>query len=157
MQPKQPNEALSFKIGLSGTFWKKIPEYSVLLDNKLIKKDQLTTSLNNGEQLTSPTEFIEFTAEVEEDVPHQLQIRLENKDNGDTIVEGQTIVKDMLLNVDSIEIEEISLGNLLWDESEFLPDDSQRPILKQCVNLGWNGTYTLTFTSPYYLWLLEKT
>jgi hypothetical protein len=28
--------------------------------------------------------------------------------------------------------------------------------LDNCVNLGWNGTYTLKFASPFYIWLLEK-
>ena len=24
------------------------------------------------------------------------------------------------------------------------------------LNLGWNGSYTLNFSSPFYIWLLEK-
>jgi hypothetical protein len=28
--------------------------------------------------------------------------------------------------------------------------------LQNCVNLGWNGKWTLPFQSPFYIWLLES-
>jgi hypothetical protein len=66
------------------------------------------------------------------------------------------IVKDMLLNVVSVEIDEIDIGHLLHSKSTFTGDDPTRPVLSNCVNLGWNGTWKLTFTSPFYIWLLEN-
>jgi hypothetical protein len=92
---------------------------------------------------------------------HTLKIRLENKTASDTLVENGEIVKDMLLNIDDIEIDDISLGNLLWS-AEYLLDKPQEykgnsiNHLDGCVNLGWNGTYVLKFTTPFYVWLLEK-
>ena len=71
------------------------------------------------------------------------------------------IVKDLLLNINDIKIEDISLGNLLWT-ADYKLDQKQTfngqeiDHLDNCVNLGWNGTYMLTFTSPFYLWLLEN-
>ena len=62
----------------------------------------------------------------------------------------------MLLNIDSIEIDEIDISELKWSASEFVADDPNRPTLQECVNLGWNGSYQLKFTSPFYLWLLEN-
>jgi hypothetical protein len=100
--------------------------------------------------------IIEFSADVLEEQEHCLEIRLENKTNSDTIARGDEIVKDMLLNIDSIEIDEIDLGEVKWNKSEFVADDPNRPTLKNCVNLGWNGSYQLKFTSPFYLWLLEN-
>ena len=67
----------------------------------------------------------------------------------------------MLLNIDDITIDDISLGNLLWS-AEYLLDTPQTyngqtiTKLDSCVNLGWNGSYSLKFTSPFYLWLLEN-
>jgi len=93
--------------------------------------------------------------------PHTLKIRLENKTISDTVIENGEVVKDMLLNIDDITIDEISLGNLLWS-AEYILDEKQTykgqeiDHLDGCVNLGWNGTYTLKFTSPFYIWLLEK-
>ncbi len=152
MSQTQPDlESLKFKIGLSGTYWGKRPQYSVLL-NKI--------KLQSGE-ITEPSDqvfYIEFQADCTEDSDNILEIRLENKEDSDTVENSERteILKDMLLNIHSIEIDEISMDQLIWSKSQFLPDDSSRPILDNCVNLGWNGAYTFKFTSPFYLWLLES-
>lgn len=159
MSNSQSKETLTFKIGLSATFWDKFPEYSILLNDVLIERNFLKFDISPpNEQKLSPTKYIEFTAELEEGSSNKLQIRLENKEDNDTVEndEKTAIVKDLLLNINSIEIDDISLEQLIWDCSEFVADDPARPVLKKCVNLGWNGTYTLEFTSPFYLWLLEN-
>lgn len=152
VQPKL--EKIHFKVGLSGTYWGKKPQYEILInDNKFFEG---VVSKNQVE-----TEFFEFSVELEEDRTHKLQIRLVNKTDKDVIKDVDdkdnfNIIKDMLLNIDKIFIDDIDIGHLMWTESYFVGDDNTRPVLKNCVNLGWNGTYTLEFTSPFYLWLLEK-
>lgn len=149
MNQLTPNtEALTFKIGLSGTFWDKRPAFSIWVNDVMYASDCIEDH---------SIKYVTFSAELEENQQHQLKIRLENKTDSDTIVDHDTIVKDMLLNIDSIEIDDIEIGTIKWSESKFIPDDVQaRSVLLNCVNLGWNGTYTLSFESPYYLWLLEK-
>lgn len=145
----QPKETLKFRIGLSGTFWDKVPQFSILVNNKVYESG----SIDN-----KATQYFEFTTELEENQIHELKIRLENKSNEDT-VQNETktaIIKDLLLNIDSIEIDDIELDQIKWSASEFVPDDSTRPRLDNCVNLGWNGAYVIQFTSPFYLWLLEN-
>ena len=84
------------------------------------------------------------------------KISLVNKTDLDCFVdENGNITRDMLLNIESIEIDDIDLGVLKWTLSEFTPDDTAIAPLKSCVNLGWNGTYRLTFNTPFYVWLLE--
>lgn len=159
MQNNQPKETLSFKIGLTGVFWDKLPEYSILLNDKVITQGKIESNIQPpGEQKTSVVSYIEFTADILEDSTNRLQIRLENKEDKDTVQNEDCteILRDMLLNIVSIEIDDIPLDQLLWDKSEFVADDSTKPTLKRCVNLGWNGTYILEFTSPFYLWLLEN-
>ena len=97
-------ETLKFKIGLSGTFWDKKPEYAVLLNDQKIAGGTI-------QDLT--TEYVEFTADIEEGSDNKLIVRLENKTPADTVQnEDKTeIVKDMLLNIDSIEIDDIDLAN----------------------------------------------
>lgn len=143
-------ENLKFDITLSGTYWGKRPQFSIWLDEQVVKqtefKDQVQT--------------VSFTRELYEG-QHSLKIRLENKDDHDTVIENGQIVKDMLLNIDDIIIDDISIGNLLWS-AEYILDHPQEyqgktiTKLDNCVNLGWNGTYILNFTSPFYIWLLEK-
>ena len=142
-------ESLAFKIGISGTYWGKKPQYEILInDNVLIKKE---ISGSNKE-----LEYSEFNYDIEDNFV--ITIRLTNKEDSDTILDetNTIILKDMLLNIESIEIEGIELEFLKWTASSFTPDDLKRPILKSCVNLGWNGSYQLPISSPFYLWLLEN-
>lgn len=151
MSQTQPEETLAFKIGISGTYWGKRPQYSILIDNHEIATGFIK---NDSDQV----EYLTFTASIAENQEHCLQIKLLNKDIYDTVenADKTAILKDMLLNIHSVEIDEISLEHLMWSASKFIADDSHRPTLEQCVNLGWNGAYTLTFSSPFYLWLLEN-
>ena len=144
-------ENLSFKISLTGTFWDRHPQFSVWLDDHAVIQSEIASS---AEQVVS------FERRVDEGT-HTLKIRLENKTSADTVVENGDVVKDMLLNIDDITIDDISLGNLLWS-AEYVLDNKQTykgqeiDHMDGCVNLGWNGTYTLKFSSPFYIWLLEK-
>lgn len=154
MSQQLNKETLSFKIGLSGTYWGKKPQYSILVND--VKIADGVISKPSGE-----VEYLTFSCDLEEEQEHSLIIRLENKTDSDTVKnprvgEPYVIEKDLLLNINSIEVDDISLETLLWTTSKFVPDDSAKPELKACVNLGWNGSYILQFRSPFYLWLLEN-
>ena len=145
------SETLKFRIGVSGSYWDKKPAYSVSVDG--VEQACAVIAADTG-----VVEYAEFTLAVAEDSPHLLEIKLLNKTDDD-VVQSQDkteIVKDMLLNIESISIDDIELGQIKWDQSEFVAEDPVRPTLKNCVNLGWNGSYQLKFDSPFYLWLLEK-
>lgn len=146
-------ETLHFKIGLAGNYWDKVPIYSILIDDKILFTKEIATP-------TGEVDFIEFDVDVAEG-PRILKIRLENKTDDQVVKDNNTkedfvIVKDMLLHIDSIEIDEINLGDLVWKKSTFTGDDTSRPTLVKCVDLGWNGTWALPFESPFYIWLLEN-
>lgn len=143
-------EKLHFKIGLAGTYWSKAPAYSISVNDVVIVTSQVTTP---SEELF----YIEFDSELSEG-PALLKIRLENKDWTDTVQnEDKTeILKDMLLNIKSVEIDELDLGNLIYTKTEFVGDDLARPVLTRCQDLGWNGAWILAFESPFYIWLLEN-
>jgi hypothetical protein len=144
-------EKLSFVVTLSGTFWDRRPQFSIWLDDHAVIQSEIVS------EALQPVAFERTVDEGE----HTLKIRLENKTDADTITENGAVIKDMLLNIDDITIDDISLGNLLWS-AEYILDYPQEykgqtiTKLDNCVNLGWNGTYTLKFSSPFYIWLLEK-
>lgn len=148
-------EQLTFKIGLSGTFHDKRPEYSVCIND---------TEFKHGIVETDSDEifYVEFIADFQENTTNKLKVKLLNKTSSDTILNDGQIIQDMLLNIKSIEIEEIDLGSLMWSHSCFTTDKPQKfngkivTELKNCVNLGWNGAYELEFTSPVYIWLLDN-
>jgi len=143
-------EVLHFEVTLGKTCWKKNPKFSVWVDNEKIIQDELVLD----------TQTFKFKQQFEAG-SHELKIRLENKTVSDTVLEDGLVVKDLLLNIENIVIDDIGLGNLLWS-AEYLLDHPQEyqgktiDHLDHCVNLGWNGTYILKFSSPFYIWLLEK-
>ena len=149
-------ESLHFKIGISGTYWDKRPQYSIAVGNDIIKEGAISVA-------SDETEYIEFDYETDLDAPC-LKISLLNKTDQDTVQnEDKTaIVNDMLLNIVSVEIDEIDIGHLIYGLSEYhvdVPvkvDDVTTQIVKHCVNLGWNGTWQLTWNNPFYIWLLEN-
>jgi hypothetical protein len=144
-------ESLDFAVTVSGTYWDKRPQFSIWLDDHVV----IQTSISSESQQTH-----KFTHTLDSG-EHTLSIRLENKFPSDTKIINGEVTDDMLLNIDDIEIDKISLGHLLWD-AEYKLDKPQQyngkeiTQLDKCVNLGWNGTYILKFSSPFYIWLLEK-
>ena len=149
-------ESLHFKIGISGTYWDKRPQYSIAVGDNIIKEGAITVA-------SDETEYIEFDYETDLDAPC-LKISLLNKTDQDTVQnEDKTaIVNDMLLNIVSVEIDEINLGHLIYGLSEYHVAQSVEyngeitNLVKNCVNLGWNGTWQLTWNNPFYIWLLEN-
>jgi len=146
-------ERLHFKIGLTGTYWDKAPRYGVVVNDQVIKIDNIQAP--SGE-----VEYFEFDVDLEEG-PCELKIKLINKESTDVVKDNPdspdfTIIKDLLLNIKSVEIDEIDLANLIHTKSHFIPDNKEHPELDMCIDLGWNGTWVLPFESPFYIWLLEN-
>jgi len=149
-------EKIHVKLGISGTYWDKRPKYRVLFNDEVIKESEIT--LPSGE-----VEYLEFDSEYSTDTA-TIKIQLLNKENSDTVqsaIEGD-IIQDMLLNIVSMEVDEIDLGQILFEDSDYVTDfpvefaGETTQLVKRCVNLGWNGTWSLTWNNPFYIWLLEK-
>lgn len=148
-------EKLNFKIGLSGTGSATSHTFQILIDDKVYI-----------EELTKPeTTVYEFNCDLSEG-EHYLKIKLLDKDNSKVVkdLEGN-LIEDFLLNIDSVEIDDIDIDMLKWTHSSYFPvypenysDLDQKTIfeVKNCVTLGWNGTWQIALTSPIYIWLLEN-
>ena len=146
-------EHLHFKIGLAGTYWDKQPQYSILLNDTLVQSGYIESP---ADEIT----YIEFDTEIAEG-PAVLKIRLDNKEDSDVLKDDYTstdfiILKDLLLNIKNIQINNVDLGNIIRKNSKFVSDNGACPVLTNCVDLGWNGTWELEFESPFYIWLLEN-
>ena len=154
-------ETLHFKIGLSTNSTAKMPEFTLGVNGTTYFKGTLSSG--------GSTEYFEFDAEIQEG-DGLFELCFLNKQETDTVKgDNGEILEDMLLNVDSVEIDDISLGFLLWTHSKYFPmypesyieycktagNDLPESVLN-CVNMGWNGTWKIPFTSPFFVWLLEN-
>jgi hypothetical protein len=160
-QNNKPHETLAFKVGIIGKYWSKRPVFSINVDGETkfhgeVKNPSLWTL---GVTEDDVVDYIEFTHTVEEGLDHYIEIRLENKDNGndgDTVVDAEgKIVRDMFITVHSIKVDGVELDQILWRNGVYTPDDPKIAPLTQCTTMGWNGGFRIDFTSPFYSWVLE--
>ena len=154
-------EKLKFKLELYATMWNKPPVADITIDGKSYFKDEITSTKEK------PT-IIEFEHELEESKSYNLVINRSGKGNRETVVEDKKIVKDQLLHIKSIEIDEIDIGSLIYEgiyKPEYPTEWATQQVklgnklpetIKNSPSLGHNGTWTFSFTSPFYMWLLEN-
>lgn len=141
-------EEIAVDIELSSTNWdKRYPGAKVYINDTLIFENLVV----------EPTK-IHWQGTAQE--TNKITVQMYNKNPGDTVLDNEgNIVNDVVLNINSIAIDEIELDNLLWTHSVYYPDANQTSApksMQECVNLGWNGRWELQFDSPIYLWLLEN-
>ena len=154
-------EKLKFKLELYATMWNKPPIADISIDSKSYFKEEITSTKDK------PT-IVEFEHELEESKSYNLIIDRSGKNKRETVVEDEKIVKDQLLHIKSIEIDEIDIGSLIY-EGVYTPEYPEQwatqqaktgnklpKTIKNSPALGHNGTWTFTFSSPFYMWLLEN-
>ena len=154
-------EKLKFKLELYATMWNEPPIAEIKINEKSYFKEEITSIKDK------PT-IIEFEHELEEGKSYSLIIDRLGKNKTQTIVEDGKIVKDQLLHIKSIEIDEIDIGSLIY-EGVYKPEYPKQwatqqaetgnklpETLKNVTQMGHNGTWTFSFTSPFYMWLLEN-
>jgi hypothetical protein len=95
----------------------------------------------------------------DEDGEHELRFVMKNKTSNHTKVDSDgNIVSDARLTITDLAFDEIQLGHIISKQSTYLHnfngngDTTQSQFYNE---LGCNGTVTLKFTTPVYLWLLE--
>jgi len=154
-------EKLKFKLELYATMWDKPPIADIKINEKSYFKEEITGTNDK------PT-IIEFEHELEENKSYNFIIDRLGKDKKQTIVEDGKIVKDQLLHIKSIENDEIDLGSLIyngvykpnypepWASQQAEAGNKLPESYKNVTQMGHNGTWTFTFESPFYMWLLEN-
>ena len=154
-------EKLKFKLELYATMWDKPPIADIKINEKSYFKEEITGTNDK------PT-IIEFEYELEEGKSYNLIINRSGKNVTQTKIEDGKIVKDQLLHIKSIEIDEIDLGGLVyegvykpeypepWATQQAEAGNKPPETLKNVTQMGHNGTWTFTFESPFYMWLLEN-
>ena len=155
-------EKLKFKLELYATMWDKPPVAEILIGDKSYFKGDITGTEDKPN-------VVEFEHEFTESEESTLNISRSGKFNNQTVVNDKgDLLKDQLLTIKSIEIDEIDIGALVY-EGVYTPDypepwaTQQRAAgsellesFKNVTSRGHNGTWRFKFTSPFYMWLLEN-
>ena len=94
------------------------------------------------------------------EMDHQLAITLGGKTPEDTIVDAQgQILEDRTLEISHITMDDIDIQSLIYEHAEYAHDfnGTAEPVIDEFFGtMGCNGTVSLRFSTPVYLWLLEN-
>jgi len=154
-------EKLKFKLELYSTRWDKAPRAEILINEHNHYNQEITGTEKE------PT-VIEFEHELKEGEKYRLIINRSGKDTRQTVVENGQIIKDQLLHIKSIEIDEIDIGALVysglytpkypepWATQQRQEGNKLPESFKNVTTIGHNGRWELSFASPFYMWLLEN-
>ena len=154
-------EKLKFKLELYATMWNKPPVADIKINEKSYFKKEITSTIDK------PT-IIEFEHELEDGESYNLIIDRVGKGIRQTVVNDGKIIKDQLLHIKSIEIDDIDIGSLVyegiykpeypepWATQQAEAGNKLPETLKNVTQMGHNGTWTFSFSSPFYMWLLEN-
>lgn len=91
--------------------------------------------------------------------PHSFRVEMFGKSAEHTKLIDDKIVKDVLINVTHISIEDIDLTKLLWNKGVYRHsfNSSREPVDNKFFgSMGCNGSFSLTFESPFFIWMLEN-
>lgn len=102
----------------------------------------------------------QITIEIpDDDAEHELKFVMKNKTAGHTTVdEAGNIITDASLVITDTTFDDILLGHTLTEQAVYYHDFNRSSVQTQdkfYSKMGCNGTVSLKFTTPLYIWLLE--
>lgn len=148
-------EKVELKIKLSADWFRVPPRCKVFVDDQLIAETELSERRSLGEK-----KEISYVGDLEEG-KHTIKIQYLGKTFPDTRVdEAGNILEDHGIHIENIEIDDIDLGFMCFSHSVYRPDrrvhhEAPEEML-QTVDLGYNGTWSIEFEVPTYIWFLEN-
>jgi hypothetical protein len=155
-------EKLKFKLGLYATMWDRPPHAEIMIGDKSHFRGDITGTEDKPD-------VVEFEHEFTEGEKNELIIKRSGKDKNQAVVnENSDLLKDQLLHIKSIDIDEIDISGLVY-EGIYTPEypepwaTQQREAgkelpesFKNVTAMGHNGEWSFKFESPFYMWLLEN-
>ena len=97
---------------------------------------------------------------ADDDSDHKLQFVMKNKTPAHTMInEAGDIIADATLTISDLTFDEIQLGHLVTEQAVYTHNfngTGQSTQDKFYGELGCNGTVSIKFSTPVYLWLLEN-
>jgi hypothetical protein len=105
-------------------------------------------------------ETLLFRHEISDaDQNYVLKFQLKNKTAAHTKIDSENrIVKDACVTVTNLQFDDIPLGQVFFDLAVYEHDynGTGTPTQKKFYGqMGCNGTVSLAFSTPIYMWLLE--
>ena len=155
------HETITFELHLAADYWHLPPLVEVAVDGALHYQGPITGS-------SECASVICFDHDLVFGATHELQIQRLGKRHDQFRVNGDGSVQDQLLLVQRVVIDGVNIRDIVWSRSWFEPDYPEPWATEQELQghalldriqgetvLGHNGKWILTFTSPFYQFLIN--
>jgi len=137
-------ETIKFKAVIDSEYFNNPPYLKIHLDDDVLFDGAITEEM-----------VLERTLQLEDDSGYKLNFTLHDKSKYDTVLEDGKIIKDTIIKIESIELDDVDITNILPVEQEkcyYTYGGQKHPFYDV---IGVNGTSTIEFFTPFYVWLLE--
>ena len=141
------SELIKFEFVFSSTYWNTPPHIEILIGNKV----------HYSGHLHKHNTTVEFSAHLDF-TEHSLHILR----TGKTLAESRHVDGEWETQSCSLErltVDGINIRNILWSKSNFVPlyDSTQsgEAVVEGELIFGYNGTFALNFTSPFYQYVVD--
>lgn len=116
------------------------------------------TQIYNSEWIQNKIVFCYYFES--DDAEHRLSFVMKNKVPEHTEIDSQgNIVKDAMLVISNLQFDDIALGNSFAELAKYQHNfnGTGQTVVEKCFGpVGCNGTVSMEFSTPVYLWLLEN-
>ncbi len=113
----------------------------------------------NTEHVQQPT-MVKIPVDDQVETEHTLELILKNKLPEHTKVsDSGEIISDAVLKITDISFDQIPIGDIVFNQAQYAHDfnGTQSAVEEKFFDcMGCNGTVTLKFSTPIYLWFLEN-
>jgi len=147
-------ETVNIEIGIEVITHQNVvehPHVQILINNKV-----------QFDKIMEHSDIINFNVELEEDQQYKLTVVYDNKSvKYDVVLQDGLPIKDKRIEINSISFDDIDLDFFTLSSQDSLSYTTTDPQGENATGfdatkLSWNGSTTLLFESPIYIWILEN-
>ena len=153
-------EKVTVEIQLSSDWWLDPPRFEFWVNNIKVEDSVVTEKRDLNEYKS-----VKWEGELETEQEHSIKLVLKGKNlkghvRKQTVVENGVIVKDQILQIENVLLDDIELGYTAFKLGVCYQnkDDGyeHEPVVYNKRSFGINGEWILKFRVPTYIWLLEN-
>lgn len=157
------HETIAFELHLAADYWHLPPLVEIFVDQVKHYQGAITDA-------TTSASVIRFSHDLKFGNSHELVIQRFGKSDDQFRINSDGVAQDQLLLIQKLVIDGVNIRDIVWRSSFFEPNypepwateqkdlglELQQRVYGETV-LGHNGKWTLSFTSPFYQFLIRAT
>jgi hypothetical protein len=142
-------ELINFELVLYSKYWNTPPYVEVSVDDEIKHQCKLTDEYTT----------IKFSHQLDFNMHHKINILRQGKTMRESRMLMDRTWETQECGITRLYVDDINIRNILWDKSYFEPEydkfqSGDKIVPGECC-FGFNGKWTLDFTSPFYQYVVD--